>query len=210
MKLSEVIAEARVLIQDTVSPYRYSDADMLGFANKAIRRISQLRPDLFSVNDFITTQPNVVFQTLPQEAARLIELYYVQGGRVLTEVHRETLDQSSPLWVSTAAGTPVNWIRHPRNPTGFFLYPPPAENVVLFAEYVLSPKTYKLTDYVECLPDTYQPVVVDGIVFYAESVDNEHAMSGRAENAYKRMVEALGINQQQRIVIDNENAGVTG
>lgn len=208
MKVSEVIAEVRVLIQDTVTPYRYSDADMLGFVNKTVRRISQIRPDLFSVNDFVPTQPNVVYQTLPEEAARLIEIYYVRDGRAITEVHRETLDQTNPAWVSEAAGSPVNWVRHPRTPTGFFLYPRPAENVVLFAEYVLSPKTYRLTDYIECLPDTYQPIVVDGTIFYAESSDNEHVMSGRAEAAYRRMVDALGINQQQRLITDDENAGL--
>lgn len=208
MKPSEIIAEARTLIQDTSPPYRYSDTEMLTFVNKALRRISTLRPDLFATHDFIPTQAGVVFQQLPDEAARLIEIYYVRGGRAVTEVHRETLDQNNPQWVSATPTAPVNWMRHPRSPRNFFLSPPPAEGTVLFCEYAVSPKTYRLGDTVELLPDAYQPAVVDGVVFYAESIDNEHANSGRAEAAYNRMVQSLGLNQQQRVVTDTENAGL--
>lgn len=208
MKPSEIIAEARVLIQDTSAPYRYSDTDMLSFVNKALRRISVLRPDLFAMHDFIPTQAGVVFQQLPEEAARLIEIYYVQGGRACTEVHRETLDQNIPTWVSATPAHPVNWMRHPRSPRNFFLSPPPSENVTLFCEYAVSPRNYRIGEVVELLPDAYQPAVVDATVFYAESIDNEHANSGRAEAAYNRMVQMLGINQQQRVVTDNENAGI--
>jgi hypothetical protein len=63
-------------------------------------------------------------------------------------------------------------------------------------------------DTIEHIPEAYQPAIIDGVVFYAESVDNEHANSGRAENAYTRMVQALGLNQQQRVVTDTESSGV--
>ena len=208
MKPSEIIAEARTLIQDTSTPYRYSDTDMLSFVNKALRRISLLRPDLFAVHEFIPTQAGVIFQELPEEAARLIEVYYVQGGRALTEVHRETLDQNNPTWVSATPGNPINYMRHPRSPRHFFLSPPPAANVTLFCEYAISPRNYRMGDTIEHIPEAYQPAIIDGVVFYAESVDNEHANSGRAENAYTRMVQALGLNQQQRVVTDTESSGV--
>lgn len=44
--LSEVTAEARVLLQDLVAPYRYDEAQLQGYARDAIATFLRLRPDL--------------------------------------------------------------------------------------------------------------------------------------------------------------------
>lgn len=44
---SDIIAEARVLLQDTSAPYRNSDIDLLVGANDAVKTIRKVRPDIF-------------------------------------------------------------------------------------------------------------------------------------------------------------------
>jgi len=44
---SDIIAEARVLLQDLTVPYRYSDAELLVGANDVIKIIRKVRPDIF-------------------------------------------------------------------------------------------------------------------------------------------------------------------
>ena len=207
MTPSEVIAEVRRLIQDTREPYRYSDVVLLGFVNQTFKRMAMLRPDLFAVvTDFATT-PHTVLQSCPADSLRLIEVFQVKNGNAITEVNRETLDRTAPSWQNETSGQPVNFMRHVRNPNRFFVYPRPAPGVVLIGEYAQIPPDYTLDAEVAYPIDAYFPSVVDGVVFLAESIDNEHVNSGRAKLFQDSFVQSLGVALQARTVTDTESGG---
>lgn len=207
MTPNEVITEVRRLIQDTKAPFRYSDAVMLGFVNQTFKKMVVLRPDLFAViGDFATT-PGSVLQDCPADSTRLIEVFQVKGGSAITEVTRRVLDQTSPTWVSDAPGAPVNFMRHVRNPNRFFVYPAPVAGTVLVGEYAQTPPAYTLNQDVTFPTDAYFPVVVDGTVFLAESIDNEHVNSNRAKLFQDAFVQALGVGLQSRTVTDTDEGG---
>ena len=198
MTPTEVITEVRRIIQDTKTPYRYSDTVMLGFVNQTLKRMVVLRPDLFAVIGEFPTTANTVLQTCPADSVRLIEIFQVQGGNAVTEVTRQVLDRTSPSWVSEAAGTPVNFMRHVRNPNRFFVSPPPAAGIVLIGEYAQTPPDYIISAEITYPTDAYFPVVVDGTVFLAESVDNEHVNSIRAKLFQDSFVQGLGVSLHRR------------
>ncbi len=208
MTPAQVIADVRQLVQDTLAPYRYSDTVLLGFVNQTLKRMAILRPDLFSLITNIPTTANVVVQSCPSDSVRLVEIFQVVGGNAITEVSRDTLDQSAPNWVNDAAGSPVNYVRHVRNPNRFFLYPRPTNGTQLVAEYIQSPPTYTINQAVALLPDSYLSTVVDGTVYLAESVDNEHVSSGRAALFYNSFVQSLGVGAQSRVITDTEEGGL--
>lgn len=208
MTPNEIITEARRLISDTKVTYRYSDAIMLGWVNMTLRRTAVLRPDLFGVIGDIATTPNTVLQSTPTDSLRLIEIFQVKNGDAVTESRRETLDQMYPNWVNEAAGTPVNFMRHVRNPNKFFVYPRPTAGVILIGEYAQVPPNYALNDTILRIPDAFFPVLVDGVVFLAESVDNEHVNSGRAKLFQDAYTQALGVSLQSRVVTDTEESGM--
>jgi len=205
---NEIITEARSLIQDTKTTFRYSDAVMLGWVNMTLKRTAVLRPDLFGVIGDISTTPNTVLQSTPADSLRLIEIFQVKNGDAVTESRRETLDQMYPNWVNEAAGTPVNFMRHVRNPNKFFVYPRPTAGVVLVGEYAQSPATYALNDTVALLPDAYLTSVVEGTVYLSESIDNEHVNSGRAKLFQDAFVQGLGVGLQSRVITDTEEGGL--
>jgi hypothetical protein len=207
MTPQDVIDEVRVILQDSRTPYRYSDTVLLGFVNLSVKRLSILRPDLFMVLGDIPTTPNAVLQSLPSGAMRLSEVFSIKGGGALTEASRERLDQSFPGWVSAPAGTPVNFMRHMRNPGKFFLYPPPVEGIELVAEYAQSPAQYTINEEIALLPDAYLPVIVDGTVYLAESVDNEHVNQNRAKLFLDSFTQAISLSLQSRALTDTEEAG---
>jgi hypothetical protein len=208
MTPNEVITEVRRLIQDTKAPFRYSDAVMLGFVNQTLKKMVVLRPDLFAViGDFATTAGSVL-QDCPADSTRLIEVFQVKGGNAITEVTRRVLDQTSPSWVSDLPGAPVNFMRHVRNPNRFFVYPAPVAGTVLVGEYAQTPPDYTLDQEVTFPTDAYFPVVVDGTVFLAESIDNEHVNSNRAKLFQDAFVQALGVGLQSRTVTDTEEGGL--
>lgn len=208
MTPDQVITEVRRLIQDTRDPLRYTNEMLLGFVNQTLKRMVMLRPDLFSQVGDIPTNPNTAVQSLPADAVRLIEVFQVKDGNAVFEVSRGMLNRSSPNWMNTPAGMPVNYMRHVRNPTRFFLYPRPVEGVELLAEYAVAPPVYGQYDEIEHPQDTYFPVLVDGVVFMAESIDNEHVNSGRAKMFQDSFAQLLGVSLQSRVVTDVESAGL--
>lgn len=45
--VKDAVNQARALLQDTTSPYRYSDEDLVAYLNNALAEVKRLRPDLF-------------------------------------------------------------------------------------------------------------------------------------------------------------------
>lgn len=207
MTPNEVITEVRRLIQDTKTPYRYSDIVLLGFVNQTFKRMVLLRPDLFAVIAEFTTTMGTVLQNCPTDSTRLIEIFQVKDGDAVTEANRATLDRTVPGWQRETAGQPVNFMRHVRNPNRFFVYPAPAAGVVLIGEYAQTPPDYTLDQEVAFPTDAYFPAAVDGVVFLAESIDNEHVNSGRAKLFQDSFVQALGVSLQSRTITDTESGG---
>ena len=208
MKLSAVITEVRRVLQDNTAPYRYSDTYLLGFANQALKRMAVLRPDLFAYIGTVTCTAGAVIQSAPTDSIRVMEIFQVQGGSGVTEVNRDSLDETYPGWMNDAAGACVNWMRHVRNPNRFFIYPKAPAGQVLVVEYSQTPPDYVIDADVALLPDAYFPVVVDGTIFLAESVDNEHVNSNRAQLFQQTFTQALGVNAQSRTLTDTEEAGL--
>lgn len=208
MTPNDVITEVRRLIQDTKTPYRYSDAVLLGFVNQTLKKMVVLRPDLFAVVAEVPAAPNTVLQSCPSDSVRLMQVFQVKNGDAVTEVSKETLDRMLPNWVNETAGTPVNFMRHVRNPNKFFVYPRPLPSVVLITEYAQSPPTYGLNSAIALLPDAYLTSVVEGTVYLSESIDNEHVNSGRAKLFQDAFVQGLGVGLQSRVITDTEEGGL--
>ena len=208
MILNDVITEVRRILQDTNSPQRYSDTILIGFANQALKRIAVLRPDLFAIIAEIPTTQGSVVQSTPADSIRLIELYSVKNGNGIIETNREALDQAYPTWMNDPEGAAVNFMRHVRNANKFFIYPKAPANQILVGEYSQTPPDYDGTTTVALLPDAYFPVVVDATVFIAESVDNEHVNSQRAQLFQQSFTQALGVAAQSRAITDPERGGL--
>lgn len=208
MTPATVITEVRRLVQDTRVPFRYSDADLLSYVNQTLKRMVILRPDLFARVEDIAVTANTVVQNMPAQSLRLIEIYSVTGRNAVTEVNRESLDQTYPGWVSDPAGIPYNYMRHVRNPNKYFLYPRPQAGVTLVAEYARVPDTYTLDTEIAELTEAYLPVLVDGAVYLASAIDNEHVSSGRAKLFLDSFTSMLSAGLSSRIVTDTEDAGL--
>jgi hypothetical protein len=147
-----------------------------------------------------------------------MEIFNVVGGNGITEVERESMDESYPQWKNDPPAPPVNWMRHVRNPNRYFLYPAPSVGVDLFAEYARQPRTYTETNLndvtlplpntgtIDDLQDAYLPIIIEGVIYLAESIDNEHVSSGRAAASQKMFFQALNAGLDSREISDEEDA----
>lgn len=208
MTPNDVITEARRLLQDTRASYRNSDAVMLGWVNMTLKTTAILRPDLFGVIGDIATTPNNFVQTMPAGSIRLMDIFQVKGGDAVVEVNRASLDLSNPGWMSEPAGTPVNFMRHVSSPNQYFLYPRPATGIVLVGQYAQTPPTYTQNQTIALIPDAFFPTLVDGVVFLAESIDDEHVNSNRAKLFQDKFTQSLGASLTNRVLTDTKSAGM--
>ncbi len=206
MTPQEVITQARVLINDdnSLMPERFSDTEMLGFVNQAIKRAAMVRPDLFIISDDITPIVDQVEQELSTNVTRIMEVHRVVGGGAIGEVDKETMDRSAPNWTTETSGATVNWMRHPRNPRRYFLYPAPSTGTEISVEYIEVPSDYSIGATM-ALADSYRSAIVDCVVYLAEVVDNESVESERAKAFYTSFLQSLGADMSQREIVDNES-----
>lgn len=206
MTLQDVITEARKLVNDTDSTaYRYSNVNLTGVGNQVIQRVLNLRPDLFAALGNVLCTTGEIYQSAPTDSFRLIDVIRIQNGAALAESDRDLLNSTRPDWTTYIAGPAIEWMRHPRGPNKFFIFPPAPVNQTLVVEYAKIPAAYAIGDTI-VIPDSYLPVLVDGMVWLIESVDDEHVNSQRAQMYMQSFFTGLGITLQSRSITDTEAA----
>ena len=209
MILNDVITEVRRLVQDEESDTalrRYSDAFILSMANQTLKRMAVVRPDLFSYIGDITCTQDAVLQSAPSGSIRIMDVFRIKNGAAVRETNKASLDQMSPGWVTETAAACSCWMRHPKNPNKFFIYPPAPAGQILVGEYAQSPEDYDGTTEVELIPDAFFPAVVDGTIWLIESVDNEHVSSGRAKMFQEMFLQQLGVSMAAKSITDKSES----
>lgn len=181
LKLIDPIAEARGVLLDTdQTGYRYSDADLLRYANDSLDEIMALVPYYFHSDGEIECTPNQCLQELPwDKAAGLVDIISLKNGPAITRVERLSLDRYRPAWMQDPAGPAVNWMPIDGSPMKFLLYPKAPEGQIIKAIYVRVSDEYLAGDDTG-LPPSLEPAITDYVVYRAESRDDEHVVSQRA------------------------------
>lgn len=85
--VTEVITDARVLLQDTEVDYRYTDAELLVYLNAALMEARKLRPDFFLTTSGTVPNFTVVNATdigVDQQYRSSI-VYYIVGRAQLRD-----------------------------------------------------------------------------------------------------------------------------
>ena len=207
MTPGDIINEVRRLEQDSGllrSPDSYIDETMLTFVNHTLKQTAVLRPDLFSNLGDLETVPGSVVQTMPQDSIRLIEIFHVKGGGSVNEVSHAMMERSARDWASSPSGKPLNYMRHPRNPNRYFLYPPPEAEVVLVADYAQTPPNYGLEDEIALIPAAYQTALVYGTVMTVASINNTLYKPDRVQMYTALYQQTLNIAGQMGLAMDVE------
>lgn len=202
----DVITEVRGAIQDSKVPYRYDDATILRAVNHSLKRIALSRPDLFAFITTFTTAAGTI-QTAPADSIRIIDVLYESSGSNVNEVNQETMDLAMSTWQAGTTGPATDWMRHPRNPNQFLVYPPQAGGETLTIEYSQAPTNYALASPIAILSDAYFPVVVDCVVWWLESFDSESVANQRAQMFQQSWTQLLGLSQQNKPATDTPSGG---
>ena len=206
--IQDVVTEVRAAIQDErVGAYRYSDPFIVRVVNHSLKRIALTRPDIFAVIAPMSCVAGSV-QTAPSDSIRIIDVLYGADGHSVNEVSQEAMDLALQTWQAGTTAPATDWMRHIRNPNQFLVYPPSANGQTLTIEYAQGPQTYAITDVVSILADAYFPVVIDCVVWWMESIDNESVASQRAQMFMQSWQQMLNVTVQNRVATDVPAAGL--
>ena len=72
--IDDAVTEARVILEDTETPYRYSDSELVRYLNNSFAEMRRVRPDLF-VGLFITQLPTFTVSQF-SSSYPLPDMYY--------------------------------------------------------------------------------------------------------------------------------------
>ncbi len=202
--VADVIADARDSVQDTSTPYRYSEADLVRKLNHVVRRAVVMRPDLFTAVVTMSCASGSL-QQCPADSVRLMDVLANSAGAAVKEVNQEVIDLMIPDWETLTPGPTTNWMRYPRDPNRFYVYPAAAAAANLQIIYSKCPATLAVGDVVP-MQDAYMPTLVDGLCWLIEAVDAEHVEAGRAKMFKDSFTESLAVGLQARRITDTDSA----
>jgi len=183
MTPSEIIAAARAILNDEdAGGYRYPDADLLGYVNDAIKSCVALRPEWFSTIGDYTCISGQCDQALDfEDAVSLIEVLCHHEGNAILPFDLAAMDAFAPGWRAVAAGPATQWAKFANDPIRFYIYPKAPVAQVIDVRYIRRPASYAMDAPITEIPDIYRPALVDYVVGMAESRDDEHVVSQRAQ-----------------------------
>lgn len=197
---------ARTSLNDSAK-VRYPDPELLSHLNAGLGTFALVRPDLFAVQEpaLATTAGQAAQDVASIDAICVLDIYAVTGGDAVTECDLETLSRTLPGWMRAAPGKPIHWMRHPGDPSKrdaskYFLYPPPLSGVTLIAQVAYSPDDVALGGTVP-LPGAYLAALAAYVVYCAESKDDEHVLSARAQQSLGFAEKVLGVSLQSKVVV---------
>lgn len=208
-----VVSKAQRIIQDA-DGIRWPFDEMLGWLNSGQREIALLRPDSCSATVKMQLAAGTQ-QRVPSTAWRLLRVIRNMGlsgdapGRAIRFCEQEILDSQHPNWhAETPSAIVKNWTYDEVEPKTFYCYPPqPTGNGRGYIDMVVSKPpvdcTMKdvpndvgqisTTDSEIGLDDVFEGPLIEYQIFRAHLKEAKYALSGKADAAYGRFMNSLGL-----------------
>lgn len=181
---------ARGILNDP-NAVRYSDADLLTYANDSLDQLVGLLPQLFYVEGIHSCVAGTVDQSLSfSTAVSLVKVNRVVGGGLVRQSDLTALDEFDTGWRTAPAGPARNWGPKHEHPLRFMVSPPAPAGQSIEVTYVAIPGEYGATADTG-LPTVLSDAIADYIVSRAESRDDEHVNSNRAAQFYAAFLQKV-------------------
>jgi hypothetical protein len=209
--VSEVVWRVRQLIHDSAGA-RWDDTEMLKWFNDGLAEVVLLKPTANSQRLTLSLVVGTV-QELPAGSLLLLRITHNASGAGVRLVDQDRLDASAPTWRVVPSTVDIqHYMYEPEIPKEFQVYPPNTGAGSVEATVSIEPT--RVTSVSDLLPldDIYIPTLVDYLLYRAYSKHSKFSGNEtRANNAYQRFGQALGVKMAQETSLDpnitNADAG---
>jgi hypothetical protein len=211
----DIFDEVRRTIHDEdATNYRWSDAELIDYLNAGCRQTVQLIPEANTVETIEDTGTSrIARQVLPAGGIKFIRVgrNYADDGTTpqgtVRYVEKDALDTYDPDWEYVLAAGVVdgaNYFQHfchdKREPTVYYLYPPPAaDNKRYAAVYSADPTAVTATTDNFPLADEYVNGVVQYVVFRCFTKQSRQTLpSAFRQELWQNYLLALGLQRDAK------------
>lgn len=204
-----ILDEAASLLIDK-SHRAWPAADLLDYLNEALRTTAFVKPDMYTVQNFITLAAGVL-QNLPDDGVAFVKLTRNATGRVITQVDEGLLDEASRFW---PAGTQELVVEHftadPRNPRRFTVFPPSngASSVEILYGAV-PPQIMYPTEELP-VPSSYHTAFLNFVLAKAYSKNSKRQDLTKSSGYMAQWGQLLGLKSQSQIAIAPKVSALPG
>jgi hypothetical protein len=211
---TQIINDAAIQLND-VANVRWPRTELLEWLNSGQAMIVLMQP---SANATFATQQMTpgTRQLLPADGWSLLNITRnllpdgVTPGRAVRVVSRTLLDAQNSMWHAAPAVSQVqNYIYDMQEPTAFYVYPPSDGTCSLEYNYAAMPAPLATEAGTIDINDVYAAVILDYILYRANSKDAEYAAGIQLAAGYwQSFKETLGFKDKSDAT-NNPNQSLT-
>lgn len=187
-----VVERARTLLQDTAG-IRWTDTEMLGWANDGRREMARLMPSIFAETSAVqhTTSAGPAQRCASLGAYRVLSVDSDSAGKAIRPTTKSVLDAFHPGWRADTATSAHNWFPDDADPLRFWIYPAVGAGKTLNLHILASPADLAALTQVALPLDIYEPILMNYLCFRAYSKETEAGAVEKAAAYFKLFTEAL-------------------
>lgn len=204
MLLSEIIAEARPLLNDTAGG-RWPDSELVQYCVDGERAVVQARQELISPTLLSATlvagvQQNLVASVEAADKAtygtpfRLLDVTRTQGGTIIERINRTDLDRQVPTWPALTSSVAMRyWMQDERDELTWYCCPArPAAPGKVYLRVAFTPKDKTSSDPFQ-IGDEWRSAIVNYVLGTAYLKDDTFAVSPLSGAYLQRFDQAIGL-----------------
>jgi hypothetical protein len=177
----------------------WSADDLLAYLNEFLRATAFVKPDFYVVQTaFIPVAGEQ--QVLPSDGVALIDIPRNTGGRVITQVSKDLLDEASRFWPAATQETVIeHYTVDPRNPRRFVLFPPSDGTGSLDIIYGATVPEVRYTAEEIDIPATYESAAIAFILSKCYAKNTKRQDLSKSAAYMQQWGQLLGLKSQAQI-----------
>jgi hypothetical protein len=181
----------------------WTEADLLGYLNEALRSTAGPKPDLYPVQTNFTLAAGV-FQNIPSDGVALLDITRNVGGRnrVVTQVDEGLLEEANRFWPAATQQAEVeHYTADPRNPRRFRVFPPNNGSGVIEILYGAIPPTLTYAAEEMAVPDNYQAALTNFVLSRAYAKNSKRQDLSKASYYMQQWAAMVGLRSQGQVAV---------
>ena len=209
-----VINKAAIQLTD-IGNTRWTRAELLDWLNQGQKQIVVMSPSATNKVSVVKLTTGTR-QSIPSDGWTLLELIRYMGtdgtkpGRAIRVTSRELIDSFNPNWHADAkSAVPKHYIFDAQDQTVFYVYPPNNGQGYVQLNYSPVPPMITSESTVISVSDTFEPPLLDYILYRACSKDAEYAPGLQLAAGYLQTFMAAMQIKQTSELSNNPNQNFT-
>jgi hypothetical protein len=188
----------------------WGNEELLGYLNEALRATAFVKPDMYTVQDYIPLIAGNL-QQLPEDGIALMQLSENEDGRIITQSDFDLLQESNRFWPRGTRETTVeNYAADPRNPRRFIVSPPNNGSGSARALYGAVPPRIAYMEEALPVPDSYESPLKNFVLAKCYAKNSNRQDLAKTNGYMGQWGQALGLKSQAQIAVAPKVASQPG